>query len=349
MLSSMSKTLIFSDIHLHNWKYGSNTDIQGMNDRLQNQLVFFGYLIKYCKENNIENIVFCGDLFHTHGKIDVDVLNVAAKGFQGLRNTISGNIYALVGNHDIKRRSSHALTFLKFLGITVIAPRQWWVGDKHPEFGFISYIDNEKDFSDLLTSRLSNPNLKYLFLHQGVKNVKVGSGFEVPNEFLTPDMIPDNIIAFTGHYHRHQKVADNLVVVGSPMQHTWSDAGDPRGFIVLDTDTGKWEHVVYHEAPRFITHKDLQNPLHSSDIANNFIKLVSDKIEKIEHIRHYYNQQGARTVEFSTTTKSFDEYRLEKLQAPLTILEALEVLEKAADKETIETGKKIRQKKYVLH
>ena len=343
----MSKILIFSDVHLHNWTYGSKLLATGYNDRLIDQCYFFNHIIQYCSEHNIDWAICGGDVFHTHGKIATEVLNVAAGKFNELAQ-VTKKCTTLVGNHDMKSNNINALNFLRYTkrrdgtGWTVVNDF-----DTDWKFGFISYTDCEAEFKDNLKQVTKNPNIKYLFMHQGVKSVKVGSGFEIPNEFLSPDIIPEQIkFAFTGHYHRHQEVAENLIVIGSPMQYTWSDAGDKKGFIVLDTDTDTWEFIEYKESPKFIEMENGFDPIDA--VNNNFIK-ITNNFNNIEQQKINLFQKGARSVEFSPKVHGMDKERRTRLEAPLSVQEALEIFEKNLENSYIESGEKIRSKKYVLH
>lgn len=54
---------------------------------------------KYVKENNINNIIFCGDLFHDRNNLSVKVINTAIKCIDKL--TENCHMYLIVGNHDL--------------------------------------------------------------------------------------------------------------------------------------------------------------------------------------------------------------------------------------------------------
>ena len=72
------RVLIFSDLHLHNWPYGS-TLVDGMNSRLKAQADVLDVIADASVD--ADHVVFCGDLFHTHGKMDASVMRVAYEGF----------------------------------------------------------------------------------------------------------------------------------------------------------------------------------------------------------------------------------------------------------------------------
>ena len=132
-------------------------------------------------------------------------------------------------------------------------------------------------------------------MHQGVAKVPMGSGFLI-DEILTQDMIPAHVDhVFTGHYHQHNRVNPQITVVGSTMQHNWSDEGDPRGYVWYDTETGKIEHVRV-EAPCFVTIDfDAGQGLTPT---NNFVRVKNCPSEKQDEYRKMIMNMEARSVEF---------------------------------------------------
>lgn len=288
--------LIFSDLHLHNWTYGSTVLENGINSRLQDQINVFNVLDNACKKYNISQVVFCGDLFHTPGKLDSDVVFAATVGFHKIANTTGNKPILLVGNHDFKSKDGvrNSPAFL-FNTCNVVLPGMVYSQDFDNDIraGFISFTDIPSRFNELLHQAIEQ-RPDFLFLHQGVKNVSVGSGFEIPNEILSSDMIPSTTLAFTGHYHRHTKVTPNLVIVGSPMQFTWGDTGDHRGYILLDENSGDWEHHPILSTPRF----EKVNNYDPVKINGNFIKMEVSSNDEIPEARTKLRELKARSVEF---------------------------------------------------
>ena len=57
-----------------------------------------------------------------------------------------------------------------------------------------------------------------------------------------------------GHYHVHQKVDDGVWYAGAPDTFTFADDPDrPKGFVVLDTDTGALQHTAVPGQRRLVT------------------------------------------------------------------------------------------------
>lgn len=309
------KELIFSDLHLHNWSYGAYYN-KGWNKRLMIQRDFLKNLTRVIREEGIQRISCCGDIFHQHGNVTADVLSVAYECFSNLSDLVEEAVL-IPGNHDFQTKDGkiNLTSFLEGAGWNVAFPML-----KDGNHGYIAFTHNKKEFTDRLKQL---KRCEFLFLHQGVQNVPVGNGFELPNEFLHSNLIPTKSLAFTGHYHKHQKVSDNLVIVGSPMQHTWSDSGDERGYIILDTKTKSWEHRVW-EGPRFIKQEvKVGQPINYFDFTGNYIRIYGDvPLSELEDAKETAYDHGAASVEivpkvkiqptqFNINVKSLEEAILE--------------------------------------
>lgn len=338
----MANVLIFSDLHVHQWSYGADYAF-GRNSRLEAQEKFLFDIQMYVRDNSIDHVVFGGDLFHTHGKVDLEVLHVAIEGLRGIKRAVKHDCYALIGNHDIKHREGdHYIHSLYNAVNWVPTPIHTWLSSGN--LGFISYQHDNEEFLRQFYEICSHNSPEFIFTHQGVKNVGVGSGFEIPDEVLSPDLIPSTKSVFTGHYHRHQVVAPNLTVIGSPMQHTWGDKGEDRGFIVLDTNTGKWKFRPYEAAPRF---KEITADDTTTDVNNCFVRVI-DIVGDKENKRKQLFSAGAKAVEFRAVTKQeFLQIGLnvDKTDQIETVIATYEQSKKA-DESTVEVGKAIRSGTY---
>ena len=70
----MSKRLIFSDLHLHPFLYGSSTTETGYNSRLWSQWLVIQEMIQDAVDRGVKHAYFGGDLFHVHGTISVEAM-----------------------------------------------------------------------------------------------------------------------------------------------------------------------------------------------------------------------------------------------------------------------------------
>ena len=292
------RVLVFSDIHLHNWNYGS-TIIDGMNSRLRDQARVLDQIAMYIQYNDIEHVVFAGDLFHAHGKLDASVLKVAYEGIDSIAAAVSSGLNPMdfiVGNHDTaqKDKKVHAMHWLAAYGNVTNTFRH----DDHnyhwdyPGFSYLSYTENVNDITEFF--KKANP---VCFMHQGIAGVPMGSGF-LPNEMFTLDMIPDQVEhVFTGHYHQHNTWSDCATIIGSTMQLNWADEGDKRGFLVFDTDEAMADfEFIETVAPKFITIDFTADQGYTP--TDNFVRVINCPSSTQGDYRQMLMDMEARSVDF---------------------------------------------------
>lgn len=332
------KILVFSDIHLHNWPYGS-TLVDGINSRLLDGFEVMVQIADYINDNPVDVCVFGGDLFHTHGKIDSAVLKMAFYGMERIICHLARpcDMYVLVGNHDTSDKSMkvHNLHWMEAMGVSVVDSAQHNAFNGLPrQLSFLPYTEDAevikeffKEAAEKKGTSLGTEKGITCFMHQGIAEVPMGSGFLV-DEIFTLDMIPDGIKhVFTGHYHEHTRVAANATIIGNTMQLNWNDEGSTKGFLIVDTETGKIEQIE-SIAPRFVTY-DIINALRpdrkrSVLIDGNFVRVTSYEDKFKEDIREELTEAGARSVEFVAekvdtkrlqTPSTCDEFHLPSLVA----------------------------------
>jgi len=324
------RILVFSDLHLHNWPYGS-TLLDGMNSRLLDGFNVMVQIAEYINDHPVDSCVFAGDLFHTHGKIDSAVLKVAYEGMNRISQHLIRpcDMYVLVGNHDTsdKTMKIHNLHWMEAMGVNVV-DFPWH--NRHNglprELSFLPYTE-DKEVIKTFFKKAAEKGDTTCFMHQGIAEVPMGSGFLI-NEIFTLDMIPDEIKhVYTGHYHQHTRVADNATIIGNTMPISWSDEGSTKGFLIVDTETGEIEQIET-DAPKFVTY-DMINALRPGRkspvlIDGNFVRVTSYEDKFKDDIREELLEAGARSVEFVTgnvdikrlkTPSTPDEFHLPSLVA----------------------------------
>ena len=285
----MSKILLFSDLHIHDWTYGATKLPSGRNSRLQDQADLLDEITEYAVSNEIKTVFFCGDLFHTNGSTKASVIQVAHEKFSSMRDR-GLNLTFLVGNHDCQDKAGtiHCMGWLSELGRVVDSIQGW--ASEGQEYVASPYTES----ADMLRRTFDHaPPGAIVLLHQGVAGVPLGSGFVI-NEVFDPAIIPDHVKhVFTGHYHTHREISDKLTVLGSPMQLTWADAGDTRGFTIFDT-IKKTVSLIPTKAPQFHV---LEKNCVLAGVTNNFVR-VNYEVEDKDTVRKELLDLGARSVEF---------------------------------------------------
>lgn len=303
----MNKFVVFSDLHLHTWGYGSSL-IRGRNSRLMfQQLVLIDMLGKALVDPNVTAIIFCGDFFHTHGNINAEVLQSIHEIFKkvGIIGGLSPRLVFLLGNHDMvdKRRSISALSALAPYGDVVTEPMLADFGSGH-RIGLVPYFETKEELVTEL-NRMYDSNIDFLFLHQGISGVPINSTGFVINEALTPEMIPNSVLAaFAGHYHSHKQVSSNLWIPGSMNQLTWTDVGEDRGWLEVTYDERDSRDVqVKHiptRSPKFMykTDKDILG-----DIRGNYVRIDCSSGANVKAIKEEASKYNPLSIEIRVTNE----------------------------------------------
>lgn len=326
------RILFFSDFHFHNWNYGAGIR-DGYNTRLLSQVEVFKEIDASAIENNVDVMVFAGDMFHTHSRVDAAVLQQVSNAFR-CRRWDGGNTHIMVGNHDMATKSGliHSLEPFKFEFNVVDQPyvNRW--------AAMFPYTESQEQLEAWLKDV---PDERVVVLHQGVGGVPVNSGFVLPNETLTPELVSRFRHTFTGHYHDHKHVNDKLTIIGAPQQHNWGDKGQKRGWLIYNDQTGEIKHFESN-APKFVEIEGMS----TEGVSGNFVRIKNPQGNP-EIIRDFLRESGALSVEFELPdTDKLDHFGLEYHNFQLEdVVKKYSTLNKLS-KHEIEVGKQIRAGTY---
>lgn len=160
------KTLVITDLHI------------GLKKANQSRLTIivnvFKNFLKTIKEENISNVICCGDIFHSRIALDLQALNVGLKLLNALAEKC--NCYLILGNHDIYYKNSINVNstnvFRQNKRIHVI------------ENPTIALINGQKALFVPWLSNLSN-------FHQNEFDLMFGH-FEINVDYLIASFIEDN-------------------------------------------------------------------------------------------------------------------------------------------------------------
>jgi len=267
------KIACFGDLHSHNYaqfdKHGEETPSQ----RLDNIIKTLRVIRQYCKDNNIRNVLFAGDMFDVRLKVNTFVQNATYDEMK--RFSEDGiKVLAIPGNHDQVDNSDtpqHSLhTFNDIPNMTVVSDLgvEWIEDDEGHQVPVVCVpysknIERTKQYlKDITTANIESP---ILLGHLGINGAFVGSGdYPMADAFTPEDLQPDFFqYIVLAHFHRKQFIGGykHALYTGAPIQHSFGDEGEEKGFILIDTD--KRYHVEFVSIP---------NPM--------FVTLTSDDLRK---------------------------------------------------------------------
>lgn len=240
--------------------------------------VFFPYIIK----NGISRVFHNGDFFDRRKYINFNTLYRIRRMFLDVLRELDIPMDIIPGNHDVYLKNTNAINSISLLMseykniVQIHEPTckeyggvkfMWtpWINSEnyHSTMKFIQEND-----ADILIGHFELAGFE---MYAGQKN-ETGMDYKLFEKFGT---------VWSGHYH-HKSDLDNIHYLGSPMEFTFADCDDPRGFHVFDTETRKLEYIqnplklfekIYYNDET----KDLQDQFlnfDTSQFSGKIVKLV---------------------------------------------------------------------------
>lgn len=305
----MSRILIFSDAHIHKHKKSM--------ERLQHCLDALEWVLHTAQKENINDIVFCGDLFHDREKIDVYTY---FKTFELFEKYLQGDrkLWLLIGNHDMYHASKHEVTSVKPLGsiknVTVV-DRVCTLQIADHDLSFLPYTHNPIED---LTKLQNKSKFKILFGHCAVDgaiwntiyNTVAEVAIENDNEMIKvgPEIFDDWDQVFLGHYHAEQRLTDTVEYVGSPLEMNFGEAFQKKHIIIYDLKTHKKTYVENTFSPKHVICD--QEELGQHKLGNNFVRVAVNDASDVLELKNELKNNGAATVQFTIKDRKAEDSKI---------------------------------------
>lgn len=299
----MEKIILTADLHIQDGLY------------CQVGLDYLDYLTEYALSNEINKIVFLGDLLDKSSRIKNDVFVPLFKKIEHMKEQ-GIEMWFIFGNHDITSTNTNSsiLEVFEKYGHLVNSIQTYELGNFT-----INMCPFTKD-----ESLVPTVNADYLFTHLNIMGFDLGGGRIAGEEqqAFPVSMFSNYKTVFTGHYHKRQCI-DNVQYIGAPYQLNFGDAGDyNKGFEVLNLKNGEREFIKYDKAPIFrkYTYDELWNKIEnekSLDLGNSLVKIVVDKkVDNLSKLKSVlYNDYGVIDIvnefENKEETRANDDVKIE--------------------------------------
>lgn len=308
------KILVYSDIQFNPWREFSEILPNGRNSRFQDQLNVQQEIFDYVLSNGIELVIHTGDLFETLSeRIDKQVFLTVFDQFVKFAKDVGVAVILLVGNHDKIKKGDGDYTILRPFReienvVVVDSPATEVVDDTS-----LVFIPHTREMFGLEVKKqigLVKTKHRYLFSHQGVTGATVGPRDQILKDEYTMNDFGINFFdyVFNGHYHKPQVfVGGKFRIIGSPIQRDFGERADRKGFVTLDTETGKLEYIETKTPPRFFKVFGEEIPKDFRQ-GKDFLWLVSEK--NVDVLKTKYEDLGiyvridAAEKEIETRTRS---------------------------------------------
>lgn len=243
-------------------------------DRFYNE-VFFPYL----KEHGITQILHLGDYYDHRKYVNFKALNQNRKSFLERMRDDGISMDIIPGNHDVYYKNTNYLCSLKellgyFTSNVNIVMKPKVLDYDGLKIALVPWINSE-NYEETMKF-LGKCNASWVGAHLELTGFEMMRGVQNTHG-MSAEVFKRFECVMTGHFHTKSQQG-NVHYLGSQMEFTWADAGDPKYFHVIDTKTREltpvrnpisiFEKVVYNDKINDYTNFDVDK------LKNKFVKVV---------------------------------------------------------------------------
>lgn len=298
--------LCFSDIHFHGTHRFSHITDEGYTIRELEHLSCAQTLIDICNKEDIDRIVFCGDLYQAVGDNLSTQTQSAVCEFVEKISKIKP-LDMLVGNHDLSGTTN-------FKAVHKLIPFKYFdnvtVYDSPVEKDGIVYMPycTSDEYATTVLENIKDKKNKVVFSHLELKGINLGNGIETTHG-VPLDLLSQFKMTIQGHYHGSSSYGPNIKVIGSTQRLSFKDPGKSRNNIIIyDTATNKVERRSFN-CPDWLTFTDDNiDDILTTDL-NNYVKVeVSSDILLTDDIKARLDLFKGKDIHIDLTRLSFDKH-----------------------------------------
>lgn len=197
-------------------------------------------------------LIHCGDVFDNRQSVNLLVLHEGIRLFEELSKIFVDGIYVIAGNHDVMRKTTNdvsSLDCLKYIPRVHILKEPVIAEIGTTKTLFMPWRTNEEEELKCLEDNKIH-TLNYLFCHTNIRNLKFDNGRDVEEGLGLSDLVNFRRV-YSGHIHWGQH-RGNVTMVGNPYQMTRSDAGNQKGWYILDFESGEETFIENTYSPKFV-------------------------------------------------------------------------------------------------
>lgn len=247
---------------------------------LENARVFYSEVFfPYCQEHGIEQILHLGDYYDHRKFINFKALNHNRHSFLDPLRKYGMKMDIIPGNHDVYFKNTNQVNSLKeLLGHymneihIVMEPTVMEYGSL--KMALLPWI-NSQNYDESMNF-VKNCKADWLGAHLELNGFEMMRGVKCPHGMESKHFTRFEKV-LSGHFHCGSQ-KDNIHYLGTQIEFFWSDAHDPKGFHVIDTETREIEKIhnphTLFEKIIYNDEKTDYNSISVSHLANKFVKVV---------------------------------------------------------------------------
>ena len=276
------KILHFADAHIGATTHGVMNSLTGFNDRVEDFLDAFDFILDYIEENAVDLVLFAGDMFH-HNTPSPSLISAVAIRIKEI-STICP-IVMIPGNHDQAMNRVSAIQFFEELDlpnvhisdypthyVLEIAGHRVFIGampyptygmfDLRPSDGNVMLMEEVNSCISNWWGDIANADWLYasiLLMHGTIQGVRWGSytgtALGADSSLLLEHVNRGWDYVALGHIHLHQDLTYGLngkspiVYAGSIERVDFGEAAEPKGFVVITIEDDAELEYQFIELP----------------------------------------------------------------------------------------------------
>lgn len=228
-------TPIITDMHI-----GARNDDPAIR---RQQAKFLDFFFDYLQKNEIKHVLHGGDLYERRKYINFQTQQFARKNFLERFEKLGIRLDIIPGNHDQYSRNTNEVLGLfelarSFPNVNIhVDPTEIMVGNQ--KVLMLPWICDSNMKATM--EAIEKTTAKYCLGHLELYGFEMDKG-NVCTHGMNAELFGKFHWVGTGHFH-HRSSKGNIHYLGASGELTWHDYNDPRGFTMMNFETGFWHHV----------------------------------------------------------------------------------------------------------
>lgn len=324
------KILCFGDIHFHHTHRFSHITSEGFTIRELEHLECADTIIKICEEENINDIVFLGDLYGPVGDNLSTQTQTAVCEFVYKISQVK-HLNMLVGNHDLSGTTNykdvHKLIPFKYFENVNVYSKPFEMDN----FIYMPYCTSD-EYATTFLENIKDKQNKVVFSHLELKGINLGNGIETTHG-VPLSLLSQFKMVIQGHYHSSNGYGPNIKVTGSTQRLSFKDPGKARNNIIIyDTETNKIERRSFNCPDWLVFNDDNIDQILDTDL-NNYVKVeVSSDILLTDDIKARLDLFKGKDIHIDLTRLSFDKHSSADITQDNTSEDEVSIIKQFIDK-----------------
>lgn len=241
-------------------------------------------ILQYIDQIKPDALVCLGDVLDRHETIHVGPLLRSIEFLQSI--SLKTKLYVLIGNHDrpnnnVFMTDEHPFTALKVWPNTKIVDSTIEDFIEGKRFIFVPYVSPGR-FDEALKDFNIN-NTSCVFAHQEFYGAKMGAVESVVGDKWSID----HPLVVSGHIHDFQRIQDNIIYTGTPIQHAYGDSEDKGIFVFTFDDGFKFEKLAIGIPMKKIAKFNVSeiNLIKKLDPKHHYKIIISGTVDEIKSLK----------------------------------------------------------------